>query len=258
MNKVIQAASLWQAADNAVVLTGAGMNTASGLPDFRSQTGLWKKRPESLATLDALYTDPDEFYFFYQWRIAKLAEAKPNQGHVILADLERQGKLHLIATQNVDGLHQKAGSSNVIELHGSINTVSCLDCGASYDSGKILPTGVNWDKAADCGYKHGQECLCLQCGGYLRPDVILFGEQLPVDAWSEAVSGAEKADIILVLGSSLLVGPANQLPYYTLRNGGKLMIINNDPTPLDADASVAIHADIVESLAQIKEMMDEK
>jgi NAD-dependent deacetylase len=201
---------------------------------------------------------PDEFYFFYQWRIAKLAEAKPNMGHMILADLEKQGKLRLVATQNVDGLHQKAGSSNVLELHGSIGMVSCLDCGASYDSGKILPIGVDWGKVSSYGYKHGQECLCPKCGGYLRPDVVLFGEQLPAESWLKAVYAAEKADIIVVLGSSLQVGPANQLPDYTLRNGGKMVIINNEPTPFDSKASVLIHADLVESLTKIRELLEER
>jgi NAD-dependent deacetylase len=228
------------------------------LPDFRSETGLWKKRPEALATLDALYDDADEFYFFYQWRIAKLAKVKPNQGHIILAGLEKQKKLRLIATQNVDGLHQKAGSDNVLELHGNMDTVSCLDCRKSYDSLGILPAGVDWDKADSVGYKHGRDCLCPECGGYLRPDVVLFGEQLPADSWHKAALAAEQADVIVVLGTSLLVGPANQLPFYTLQGGGKIVIVNNDPTPFDKNASIVINADLVESLTRIGELMEGK
>ena len=229
------------------------MSTASGLPDFRSQTGLWRQRPERLATLDALRETPDEFYFFYQWRLLNPGlKAQPNPGHTILAELEAENRLHMLITQNVDGLHHKAGSKNIAEIHGSLRTVSCLDCLKTYDSSQLLPEQLPADSS---GYKHGRECLCPHCGGYLRPDVVLFGEQLPRKVWEEAAQAAKRAELMIVLGSSLQVGPANQLPYYTLDAGGKFIIINNDATPLDGVADVVINADIVQSLQEIKQLL---
>ncbi len=253
-DKIKKIATLWKNAKNVVILSGAGMSTASGLPDFRSKTGLWRQRPEALATLNALQKTPDEFYFFYQWRIAKLWQTLPNFGHTMLAEMEKDGKVSLIVTQNVDSLHQRAGSEKVDELHGSLRTVSCLKCASVYDSKSIIPPDVNWDdeQKAD-GYKHGQECYCPNCGGQLRPDVVLFGEQLPLRNWQQAVAAAQNASLIVVLGSSLLVGPANQLPSYTLGHGGKLVIINNDPTQLDSAAAVVINDDIPKTLQKVQE-----
>jgi NAD-dependent protein deacetylases, SIR2 family len=255
MSKIEQAAEIWQKAKNIVVLSGAGMSTASGLPDFRSKTGLWQQRPEALATLNALYNTPDEFYFFYQWRIARLWQIEPNAGHIMLSNLEKKGLLDLIVTQNVDGLHQRAGSKNVAELHGTLQTVSCIGCKNVYDSRQLVPTDIDWETQTSENYKHGKECFCASCGKNLRPNVVLFGEQLPVDNWQKSVETSQKADLLVVLGSSLLVGPANLLPNYTLDNGGKLIIINNDPTHLDAVASVVINEDIPTVLAAIEKQL---
>ena len=151
----------WQSAKAVAVFTGAGMSTESGLPDFRSRQGLWKQRPESLATLAALHNTPDEFYFFYQWRIRQLWQVEPNAGHQALASLERSGHLQHIVTQNVDGLHQRAGSQQVSELHGSLKTVSCLNCRTSYDSRQLLPQQDGWEAAYQAGtYRYGAECFC--------------------------------------------------------------------------------------------------
>ena len=131
---ISEIAKAWKKAKRVVVFTGAGMSTESGLPDFRSAQGMWKQRPESLATLKALSETPAEFYFFYQWRIQKLGEVYPNAGHLALALLEKQGHVQHLITQNVDGLHQSAGSKNVAELHGTLKTVSCLQCQNHYDA----------------------------------------------------------------------------------------------------------------------------
>ncbi len=231
-------AAAWAEAATVVVFTGAGMSTESGLPDFRSKQGLWKQRPESLATLAALRETPDEFYFFYQWRIRRLWEASPNAGHLSLAALEKTGKLQQVITQNVDGLHHRANSINVCELHGTLKTVSCLKCRSRYDSRQLLPKRDGWEEEYSGGvYRHGNECFCPRCQGNLRPDVVLFGEALPEDAWQQAMHWSRKADLFVVVGSSLLVSPANYLPGTATEAGAKLLIINQDPTPLDGLAA---------------------
>ncbi len=230
-------AAAWQNAGCPVVFTGAGMSTESGLPDFRSARGLWKRRPESLATLDALQRIPAEFYFFYQWRIARLWAAAPNAGHEALAALADAGLVRRLITQNVDGLHQRAGSE-ATELHGTLRTVSCLRCGAAYDSRRLLPAAPGWEEAYQAGrYLPGRECACPACGGSLRPDVVLFGEALPPAAWDEAVNASKAADLFVVVGSSLAVGPANLCPEFALAGGARLAIINQEATSLDGRAA---------------------
>lgn len=237
-----QIAAAWNKARRPVVFTGAGMSTESGLPDFRSARGLWKTRPESLATLDALRSMPDEFYFFYQWRIANVLGVEPNNGHKALARMERAGRLPTIITQNVDGLHQRAGSRDVIELHGTMSTVSCLDCHAACDSRALLPPGETWREDYAAGRcRHGRECNCRICGGRLRPDVVLFGEALPSGAWDRAVDVSRQSDFFVVIGSSLAVSPANLCPEIARDNGARLAIINQEPTPLHGKADWCIN-----------------
>jgi NAD-dependent deacetylase len=209
-----------------VVLTGAGMSTESGLPDFRSaQTGLWsKKNPQQLASTYALEHNRDEFIAFYQYRIRTLHQCKPHAGHIILAEWQKQGIVQSIITQNVDGFHQQAGSENVIELHGSLRTVHCQRCHKVYDSNLYVNEQFN-----------------CACGGFLRPSVVLFGESLPSDAIDQAWLAAQKAELLIVLGSSLQVSPANQLPLIAKRNGAKLAIVNMEPTELDEWADLVIH-----------------
>jgi len=209
-----------------VVLTGAGMSTESGLPDFRSaQAGMWnRKDPRLLASTYALQHNRDEFIEFYRYRIVSLQQCQPHQGHLILSDWEKKGLVHWIITQNVDGFHQCAGNDNVIELHGSLRTVRCQKCGKPYPSELYIR----------------EEFKC-KCGGFLRPSVVLFGESLPSSAVSNAFSLAKRADLFLVLGSSLQVSPANQLPIEAKRNGAKLVIVNMEPTELDVIADLVVH-----------------
>jgi NAD-dependent deacetylase len=209
-----------------VVLTGAGMSTESGLPDFRSaQTGLWnKKNPQQLASTYALKHHREEFIAFYQYRIRTLHQCKPHAGHIILSEWEKRGIVQNIITQNVDGFHQQAGSKNVIELHGSLRTIHCQSCHKVYASDMYI----------------NEEFYCA-CGGFLRPSVVLFGESLPSDAIEKAWSAAQKAELLIVLGSSLQVSPANQLPLLAKRNGAKLVIVNMEPTELDEWADLVIH-----------------
>lgn len=244
--------SSWLTASNVVVFTGAGMSTESGLPDFRSAQGLWKQRPESLATMAAMRQMPDEFYFFYQWRIQRLWSVEPNAGHLALAELEAAGRVQHVITQNVDGLHHRAGSVHISELHGTLKTVSCLNCRTHYDSRQLLPQWEGWEAEYQNGsYRRGSECACPRCGGILRPDVVLFGEALPEDAWQMAEAWSRKADLFVVIGSSLMVSPANYLPQIAVKAGAKLLIINQDDTSLDHTAAWALRTKAAETLPVI-------
>ena len=242
LNQIVAA---WEKAKTPVVFTGAGMSTESGLPDFRSQHGLWRTRPESLATLAALEKQPNDFYFFYQWRISQLLQVQPNAGHMTLAALERAGYIRQIITQNVDGLHQRAGSKKVLELHGSLRTARCLQCNAVSDSRTMLPGGDTWESDYAAGrYSYGKECICQVCGGFLRPEVVMFGESLPNQAWKEAEAVSQQADFFVVLGTSLAVSPANFCPQLALNNGANLLIVNQEPTELDDQAKWVIRESI--------------
>ncbi len=248
-----EVAAAWRNANYPVVFTGAGMNTESGLPDFRSAKGLWKQRPENLATMAALSREPDEFYFFYQWRVARLWEASPNAGHEALAALAAAGFVKRLITQNVDGLHQRAGSE-AVELHGTLRTVSCLRCGAEYDSRALLPAAPGWEEDYRAGrYRPGGECSCTVCGGGLRPDVVLFGESLPEAAWEEAANASRAADFYVVVGSSLAVGPANLCPEFALASGARLVIINQEATHLDSRAEWVFRDKAAGVLAALRE-----
>ncbi|WAA10925.1 NAD-dependent protein deacylase [Fervidibacillus albus] len=209
-----------------VVFTGAGMSTESGLPDFRSKkTGLWKKKdPATIASTDALNNNVEQFIDFYRERVLGVKEFGPHKGHRILAEWEQKGIIQSIITQNVDGFHQQAGSERVIELHGTLQKLHCQSCGKEYDSEQYV------NKDYHCS-----------CGGILRPSIVLFGEALPEDAFQQALEETEKAELFIVLGSSLSVTPANQFPLLAKQNGAKLMIVNMEPTTFDMYADVVIN-----------------
>ncbi|MBS4197297.1 NAD-dependent protein deacylase [Lederbergia citri] len=219
-----------------VILTGAGMSTESGLPDFRSAgKGLWmKKDPSQIASTEALNKNVEEFFQFYRHRVLGLNEAKPHQGHEILAKWEKKGLIRSIITQNIDGFHSEAGSQNVLELHGTMKKVHCQSCGKEYGNEKYA----------------NEEFIC-ECGGKLRPSVVLFGEMLPEEALYQAAEESEKAELFIVLGSSLTVTPANQFPIIAKQNGAKLVIINMEPTDFD------IYADLVINDRKIGEVLKE-
>lgn len=225
--------------EKTVVFTGAGMSTESGLPDFRSPGGLWGKyRPEELASTEALNRNFENFASFYRQRIATIGEVKPNKGHLILAEWERRGIISAIVTQNVDGLHQAAGSKTVWELHGTLRKVRCQSCGKEYPA-----------------ERYSTETACEKCRGKLRPAVVLFGEMLPEDALSAGMELASSCSLFLVLGSSLAVSPANLLPERAKRNGASLFIVNNTSTHLDRLADGVIHASIGEVLSAADELL---
>ena len=219
-----------------VALTGAGISTESGVPDFRSASGVWAEYdPYEVASIDGFRLDPARAWEFYGRRLGVLADIQPNAGHLALAALERAGLIEAVITQNVDGLHQRAGSRDVVEVHGSIATASCVACGRAERREQVvallpLPT-------------------CVDCGSVLKPDVVMFGELLPAAAVERATALAREAAAMLVIGSSLEVWPVAGLPGETLGHGGRLAIVNREPTPYDAQADVVVHAGAGEVLA---------
>jgi NAD-dependent deacetylase len=233
-------AELMREADRVVALTGAGISVPSGIPDFRSPgTGLWENvNPMEVAHIDAFRRDPRRFWQFYGERFQTLDDKRPNRAHEVLAELERAGILDAVITQNIDRLHERAGSRELVEVHGTIAHSSCLGCGAQYPLDDVRSR-----HAADA---HGvPRC---DCGEPLKPDVVLFGEYLPVDAIAKADQLAAAADLMLCVGSSLEVYPVAELPLRTLANGGRIAILTKGPTPLDAHAAVRLNGDIVDEL----------
>lgn len=213
-----------------IALTGAGMSTESGLPDYRGATGLWRNRRfEELASVRMWATHPVEFWVFYHERIRAIGAARPNPGHLALAELERRGALDLVITQNVDGLHQAAGSRAVHEAHGTLAEVECLACRWRG------PSAVAHDQL-DAG---AEVPVCPACGDVLKPAVVLFGELLS-SAFATVASEVERCDVLLVLGTSLQVPPVAYLPGDALGAGATLAIVNDGPTAFDARATVRI------------------
>jgi NAD-dependent deacetylase len=214
-----------------VALTGAGVSTESGIPDFRSPTGIWAQfDPREYATLGAFRRDPEKVWRFYAPRFAMLADAEPNRAHRALAALEGLGLLRAVVTQNIDLLHERAGSRDVIEVHGSIRTSTCPGCRARYALEDVLPLIEAGAGAPGCP----------RCGDILKPDVVFFDELLPSEAIDRAYELAEEARLLLVVGSSLEVYPVADLPSTTLAAGGKVAVVNQGPTWVDGRAALRI------------------
>jgi NAD-dependent deacetylase len=218
-----------------VVLTGAGISTESGIPDFRSAEGIWARHdPFEVAHVDSLRRDPARVWEFYAHRLDALAEAEPNDGHRALAELEESGWIRAVVTQNVDGLHQRAGSRDVVEVHGSLGEAECIHCGVRVPMAvavETLPLPA-----------------CPECGEPLKPGVVMFGELLPVAAIQRAQRLATEAGLLLVVGSSLEVHPVADLPGDTLSAGGALAIVNRGETPWDSRAELVLDAGAGETL----------
>ncbi|MGD2248568.1 MAG: Sir2 family NAD-dependent protein deacetylase [Candidatus Methanofastidiosia archaeon] len=226
-----------------IALTGAGISTDSGIPDFRSPHGIWNKYPVLQGDVTSFMQNPDQFFELGKELYPKLKNAHPNKGHISLKKLEDMGHLQCIITQNIDGLHQKAGSKNVIELHGTYATSTCLTCGTQYDTDEFMPlSGMP---------------RCPHCSGIVKPDVIMFGESLPQKAFSKAVSLSQKADVMVVIGSSLQVTPASRLVFVTKQNNGKIIIINNTKTVLHSAADISIQKEISHVLPVIVSKLQE-
>ncbi|HEU5143443.1 MAG TPA: NAD-dependent protein deacylase [Solirubrobacterales bacterium] len=218
-----------------VALTGAGVSVPSGIPDFRTpEEGLWANvDPMEVAHIDVFERDPARFWSYYRPRFHALGDKRPNGAHEALAELERRGLLDGVITQNIDRLHRAAGSEKVVEVHGSIETSTCRSCGASYGLEEV-----------DSLFDGDGIALCSDCGGAVKPDVVLFGELLPEAAMGEAQELAQRADLILCVGSSLVVHPVAGLPSLTLDRGGRLAIVTKGPTPYDSDAAVKLEGEV--------------
>ena len=239
MDEAIKTLAAWlQESKKAVFFGGAGVSTASGIPDFRSTDGLYNQQyawpPETILSHTFFEETPEEFYRFYQDKMLCL-EAQPNTCHLRLAELEQEGHLRSVVTQNIDGLHQAAGSRRVWELHGSVLRNYCQKCGKSHD--------VFYMKEA-AGVPR-----CQVCGGMLKPDVVLYEEGLDTDVITGAVNDISQADMLIIGGTSLVVYPAAGLINYY--SGNRLVLINKTPTPADKHANLVIHEPIAEIFAQV-------
>lgn len=243
-----KAAELLSRARRGVALTGAGVSAESGIPTFRGEGGLWTKYdPVKVSSIDSFMADPASY-----WQVAKdrgrvALAAKPNPGHTALAAMEEAGHLVAIVTQNTDGLHQDSGARRVIELHGSGRTVQCLECG-TIESRQDVQDRLSFEMPP----------RCRSCGGaVLKPTVVLFGEPMPVEAVTAAYDLAVQADVMLVVGTSLVVYPAAEIPLVAVRAGAPMIVINAEPTPFDRFAEVVINGRSGEVLPKILSLLAE-
>ena len=224
-----------QQAKKIVFVTGAGISQESGIPTFRGNDGLWRKYdPMQLATIDAFYQNPKLVWEWYEDRRKNILAAKPNAGHVAIADLSKHKEIWVL-TQNIDGLHQRAGSKNVLELHGSIITIKCTVCEFK-------------DKITNTFSEIPPRC---KCGNILRPDVVWFGEPLPQDVWAEAMMQASSCDVMVVAGTSLAVSPANLLPVYAKQNDALMIEINPEETLMSHSMDLSIRLTSAKALPEL-------
>jgi len=235
-------AELIRASRCTVALTGAGVSVPSGIPDFRTpETGLWENvDPMEVAHIDVFERDPARFWSYYRPRFHALGDKRPNGAHEALAELERRGLLEGVITQNIDRLHRAAGSRNVVEVHGSIETSTCRECDAAYGLDEV-----------EALFDGGGVARCDACGGAVKPDVVLFGELLPEEAMRQAQELAARAELMLCVGSSLIVHPVAGLPELTRSRGGSLAIVTQGATPYDGDAVLKLEGEVDEELGAV-------
>ena len=247
-NAIDRLAAMLRNAEHAVAFTGAGISTESGIPDFRSPGGVWSKNTPVL--YQNFLADPAERRRYWRMRTESMQTmlyAQPNAGHEVLARLEDDGRIVALITQNIDELHQRAGSRRVLELHGTAMTVSCLSCD------KRWPAAVIQERVAE----GDEEPVCDECSGILKSMTISFGQAMPEDVMRDAKSLAQDCDLFVAIGSSLVVQPAAALPAIARTCGARLVIINRDPTPLDDMADIVIRAPIGATLSAVVERLGE-
>lgn len=235
----------WVRASRAcVVLTGAGVSTASGIPDFRGDRGLWSREDVGrVASIDGFRADPIGFYAFWSRQLDGLARAQPNDAHRVIAKLEARGLVHTLITQNVDGLHGEAGSRDVLEAHGSFRRARCLSCGARY---------VTADFIAEL--RPGEAPTCTICSGLVKPDVVLFGDAMDA-SFERARAAVHACDLFIAMGTSLEVAPVADLVPETIERGAKVVIINRDATSFDDDVALVLGGDLVERMRELAREM---
>ncbi len=245
------AVSLIRNSNRVIVLTGAGFSTPSGLPDFRSAgSGLWTRYlPMEVASLSTFRHDPQKFYAWLRPLASHMLGAVPNNAHLELARLEHNGCIRAVITQNIDALHSRAGSKNVLEVHGTLNSLTCISCYRHFKSNGIIEPYIE-----DGSLPH-----CPECGHLLKPDIILFEEQLPVDIWRRAQYEAKSCDLMVIAGTSLEVMPSAGLPMRALENRARLIVINRSPTYVDVRADVLIQGDVADLIPSITaEVLDDQ
>ena len=243
--KIQQAAKLIKNARHAVALTGAGISTPSGIPDFRSQgSGLWQSSDAmSVASFWSFVEYPQGFYDWVKPLAKKMMSAQPNAAHLALAELEAMGRIHAVITQNIDNLHQRAGSKRVLEVHGHMREATCIRCYHRVPAQPLMAKFI----------EDGAMPTCEICGGVMKPNVVLYGEMLPVSVMYEAEQESKTCDVMLVAGSSLEVAPAADLPLVAKENGATLIIVNRTSTMADAHAAVVVRDDVAVALPRIVE-----
>ncbi len=248
--KISQAANLLKNSNHAIALTGAGVSTPSGIPDFRSPgSGLWSKVDSmEVASIWGFNSHPQGFYDWLKPVAHLMFTTQPNPAHCAIAELESLGKIHVVITQNIDNLHQRAGSKRVLEVHGHMREATCMRCFHQTSAAPLIEKYL-----AD-----GEVPKCDVCGGVMKPNVVLFGEMLPVSVMYEAEQETKKCDVMLVAGSSLEVAPAGDLPLVAKKNGAKIIIINKMSTIADAHAAVVIREDVATALPRIVEAVKKK
>jgi len=246
---IIKAAKLIKTSNYIVALTGAGISTPSGIPDFRSShTGLWEKNdPLNVASLSAFLYRPTVFFNWLRPLVKEIYSANYNAAHASLTHLENNNKLVAIVTQNIDDLHQKSGSKNVIQVHGSVSKLECVKCKIFYELDELLLNNF---------IEKFEIPICNNCQSFLKPSITLFEEMLPNEAWTSATNHFEKADLVIVIGSSLEVYPANQLPSIAISHGAKLIINTFSSTPLDRKADILLPYDVIQVWPKILEILE--
>ena len=233
-----KAVDLLSGAKHAVVLTGAGSSTPSGIPDFRSPgSGLWTRYlPMEIASLSSFRQQPERFFDWLRPLASHMLNAVPNPAHLALAQLEERDRIQTVITQNIDGLHQRAGSQHVLEVHGTLNTLTCIGCYKDYDTDLYIHAYI----------EHGIIPRCSNCENILKPDVVLFEEQLPAKVWVEARQQVNACDVMIVAGSSLIVMPVAGLPAKASEHGAEIIVINQSDTYIDEQAAAVLSGDVSE------------
>lgn len=246
--KLAQASELLRRARYAIALTGAGLSTPSGIPDFRSpKSGLWAGHdPFEVASTVSFRREPRRFFEWIRPLVRLMTEAEPNPAHAALARLEAQGILRALITQNIDMLHTRAGARNVYEVHGHLRLATCVECFREYETDPFLPRLVD----------NGTVPRCPHCGAVLKPNVVLFGEALPVRVLRGAQREARLADVMLIAGSSLEVAPASDMPLIARAHGAQLIVINYDETYIDEDAAVVIRDDVARAIPDLVDLIE--
>lgn len=247
--KIEKAASIIKESKSIVSLTGAGISTAAGIPDFRSpDEGLWQKDPSKMVLFTdvGFMSDPKGFYEFGRDLLPRFQDARPTLAHRFLSRLEVEGKLKCVITQNIDGLHQTAGSRNVVELHGGLSTARCTSgaCAREFTLEELIKE-----------MEERLPPLCPDCHALIRPNIVLFGEAIPEEAYRRAIESLENCDLLLVMGSSLVVYPAADMPGIAQGRGARLIIINLEPTQYDSCADVFVHLPLDVAVEKLTEAL---